>query len=202
MTILKRVFDIVSSLFALLALSPVMFIIGVLLKFSEPSEPIFFTQNRVGRNEEIFKIFKFRTMRSAGIAGTSTMVTAANDFRITPIGRFLRNSKIDEIPQFLNVILGEMSVVGPRPEVPKYTKLLDVETRSIVYSVKPGITDPTSIEMIREEEILAKSGEPEKFYIEKILPMKNRKYIEYVKNQSLSGDLRIIVKTLYGILSR
>lgn len=194
----KRIFDLSLVIPGLLILFPFLILIAVLIKL-DSSGPVFFRQIRVGRGGKLFSIYKFRTMVvDADRLGTS--ITVGQDKRITRIGRFLRDYKIDELPQLLNVLAGEMSLVGPRPEVPEYVEHYPDEVRKLVLSVRPGITDSASIEFRRENEILGKAEDPVSAYIHEILPIKLQYYQEYVNNRSLILDLRLILKTIIMII--
>ena len=162
------------------------------------SWPIFFIQERVGLNGSLFKLYKFRTMVISG-SSTSGSFEAGVSSRITPIGKLLRKTKLDEIPQLINVLKGDMSIVGPRPEVKQWTEIYPKKWK-IVHSVKPGISDNASIEFRNEEEILARSDDPLKTYRDVILPRKLELYIDYVNNRSLCGDLKIIYKTIKVVI--
>lgn len=194
----KRIFDIVSSSLGLIILLPVFVIISIAIKMDSEGE-VFFRQIRVGRNGKPFKIYKFRTMMIFA-EKFGKQITVGADKRITDIGKTLRKYKMDELPQLINVVLGDMSLVGPRPEVPKYVAEYSKEAAKIVLSVRPGITDQASIEYKSENDLLAKSSNPEKTYIEEILPIKINYYIDYVQTRSFFGDVRIIFKTLFAIL--
>ena len=194
---LKRFFDIFISLFGLIFLFPLLILIGILIKF-DSSGPILFTQKRVGFRGSIFTIYKFRTMYHHSYSFLN--LTVGNDNRITKIGFYLRKYKIDELPQLFNVLIGDMSFVGPRPEVEKYIEYYPVEIKEKVLSVKPGITDMASIEMIDESNILKRYENPEEAYIEKLLPKKQKFYIEYINNKSFFKDINIILKTLKKII--
>ncbi|MBW1716340.1 MAG: sugar transferase [Deltaproteobacteria bacterium] len=196
---LKRLFDIMLSLFGLILLSPVLIFLGLLIK-GEDGGPIFYRGVRVGRYGKPFKIFKFRTMvvNAEDIGGPST---ADDDARITRIGKFIRKCKLDEIPQSINVFKGEMSLVGPRPEVQHYVDMFTEEQKAIL-SVRPGITDWASLWNPNEGKILAESVDPEKTYMEKIRPTKLKLQLKYVREHSFLIDLRIIVKTVLAVISR
>lgn len=196
---MKRLFDIVVSSAGLLLLAPFLLVISFLIKI-EDGGSVFYRGTRVGRFSRPFKIFKFRTMvaNAEQIGGTST---PEDDPRITRIGRFLRRYKLDEMPQLINVLIGDMSIVGPRPQVPWATELYKGEEK-LLLSVRPGITDYASIKFKNEAEILKGSGNPDRTYLEKIAPEKIRLGIEYVKNHSLCVDLKIIWMTLIAILKR
>jgi len=190
---LKRSLDIVLSAVALLVFSPVFVVVAIAIKCGSPG-PVFFRQVRVGRFGKSFKIFKFRTMvaNADRIGGPSTK---ADDPRITPVGRWIRRLNLDELPQFINVFKGEMSIVGPRPEVPQYVALFTEEEREM-FSVRPGITDWATLWIRDEGKILAGSEDPEKAYMEKIWPEKHRLALEYVKRQSFLVDVQIMLQTL------
>ncbi|MEZ8086780.1 sugar transferase [Vibrio sp. 1S139] len=196
---LKRTFDLISSVVGLVVLSPLFIIVAIWIKL-ESSGPIFFRQERVGRNGEIFRIHKFRTMRSD--SENEGRLTIGKDNRITTSGRFLRKSKIDELPQLIDVVFGDMSLVGPRPEVQEFIDEYPSDIKKIILSVRPGITDRASIEMVDENEILGKYNDPRKAYIEKILPIKQEFYVEYVHNQTFWGDVNLIIQTFKKIVTR
>ena len=196
---IKRVFDIFSAAIGLFFLAPLFAAISIWIKMDSPGS-IFFRQTRVGLNEEFFSIHKFRTMYS-DTEGHGKL-TIGNDSRITRAGYFLRKYKLDELPQLIDVLQGSMSIVGPRPEVPEYIQYYPDEIKKRVLSVRPGITDNASIEMIDENILLAKYTNPKKAYIEEILPIKQRFYLEYVDNRSLYGDFLIIIRTILKIIIR
>lgn len=193
---LKRIFDIVSSLFGLIVLSPFMLIIAILIKLDSKG-PIFFKQVRVTKNGREFKIFKYRTMKIG--SDKYSQITVGKDSRITKVGDFLRKYKLDEIPQLINVLIGDMSLVGPRPEVPKYVALYTEEQREIL-KVRAGITDYASIEFSNENDILANETDPEKAYIEKIMPRKIELNKKYLSEISVMTDIKIILLTIKKIL--
>ena len=193
---LKRIFDIVSSLFGLILLSPFMIIIAILIKLDSKG-PIFFKQVRVTKNGREFKIFKYRTMRVG--SDKFSQITVGKDSRITKVGDFLRKYKLDEIPQLINVLIGDMSLVGPRPEVPKYVALYTEEQKEIL-KVRAGITDYASIEFSNENDILANEADPEKAYIEKIMPRKIELNKKYLSEISVITDIKIILLTIKKIL--
>ena len=193
---LKRIFDTILSLFGLIILLPFMLIIAIFIKLDSKG-PIFFKQVRVTKNGREFKIFKYRTMRVG--SDKFSQITVGRDSRITKVGDFLRKYKLDEIPQLINVLIGDMSLVGPRPEVPKYVALYTEEQREIL-KVRAGITDYASIEFSNENDILANETDPEKAYIEKIMPRKiglNKKYLSEI---SVMTDIKIILLTIKKIL--
>ena len=193
---LKRIFDIISSLFGLILLLPFMIIIAILIKLDSKG-PIFFKQVRVTKNGREFKIFKYRTMRVG--SDKYSQITVGKDSRITKVGDFLRKYKLDEIPQLINVLIGDMSLVGPRPEVPKYVALYTEEQREIL-KVRAGITDYASIEFSNENDILANEADPEKAYIEKIMPRKIELNKKYLSEISIMTDIKIILLTIKKIL--
>ena len=196
---LKRLFDIVCSVIGLVLLSPLFLIIAILIK-KEDGGPVFYRGVRIGRYGKPFKIFKFRTMvvNADKIGGPST---ADDDPRITKIGKLLRKYKLDELPQLINVLKGEMSIVGPRPEVAYYVNMYTDEEKAIL-NVKPGITDWASIWDSDEGAILAGSEDPEKAYMEKIRPTKIKLQLKYVKERSFLVDLKIIFMTLWVIITK
>ena len=193
---LKRIFDTTLSLLGLIILLPFMLIIAILIKLDSKG-PVFFKQIRVTKNGREFKIFKYRTMRVG--SDKYSQITVGKDNRITKIGTFLRKYKLDEIPQLINVLIGDMSLVGPRPEVPKYVALYTDKQREIL-KVRAGITDYASIEFSDENDLLASEEDPEKAYIEKVMPKKidlNKKYISEI---SILTDIKIILLTIKKIL--
>jgi lipopolysaccharide/colanic/teichoic acid biosynthesis glycosyltransferase len=193
---MKRIFDIIFSAIALLITFPLILICIVIIKLEEPNSPVFYKQKRGGKNKQFFNIYKFRTMSTnAEITGS---LTIGNDLRITKSGKWLRKFKIDELPQFFNVLIGDMSVVGPRPEVEKYINLYN-EKQLEVLKIKPGITDYASIIYFEENKLLGKSNNPEKIYIEEIMPHKLDLNLQYIKEKSLLIDLKIIIKTLLKV---
>jgi lipopolysaccharide/colanic/teichoic acid biosynthesis glycosyltransferase len=196
--VIKRLLDIVASFIGLLLLSPVLLIIALLIKRDSPG-PVFFRQERIGQYGKSFHIHKFRTMTVAQ-PSTAMQITVGQDARITRIGAFLRHYKIDELPQLIDVLKGSMSLVGPRPEVPKYVALYPEAVKSIVLSVRPGITDLASIEYRSESELLGKSSNPEQTYIEEVMPAKLAYCVQYVEQQSIWLDIQIIARTFIAIL--
>ena len=193
---LKRIFDITLSLLGLILLLPFMLIIAILIKIDSKGS-VFFKQVRVTKNGREFKIFKYRTMRVG--SDKYSQITVGKDNRITKIGLFLRKYKLDEIPQLINVFIGDMSLVGPRPEVPKYVALYTEEQREIL-KVRAGITDYASIEFSNENDILADEADPEKAYIEKIMPRKIELNKKYLSEISVITDIKIILLTIKKIL--
>ena len=193
---LKRIFDIILSLFGLIILFPFMLMIAILIKLDSKG-PVFFKQVRVTKNGREFKIFKYRTMKVG--SDKYSQITVGKDDRITKIGMFLRTYKLDEIPQLINVLLGDMSLVGPRPEVPKYVALYTDEQKEIL-KVRAGITDYASIEFSDENDLLALEKDPEKAYIEKIMPKKIELNKKYLSEISILTDIKIILLTIKKIL--
>lgn len=193
---MKRLFDILSSFFFLVILSPVFIFIAIWILLDSRGG-VFFGQVRVGRNNNDFKMFKFRTMRP-GSDAKGLLTVGDRDPRVTNAGHWLRKTKLDELPQLTNILLGDMSVVGPRPEVRKYVDLYSAKQMKVL-DVRPGLTDYASLEYINESEILGKSPDPDKTYIETIMPAKLELNLLYIKEQSFGGDLNIIFKTIAKI---
>ena len=194
---MKRIFDFVVAGAGFLVLSPVLVVIALAVAVSSPG-PVLFRQQRVGLHGRPFEILKFRTMANAP-EGTGPLVTAAGDRRITPVGRVLRAAKLDELPQLWNVVRGDMSLVGPRPEVAKYVALYPPGVAEKVLSVRPGITDEASIRYRDEAGILALAEDPERAYVEEVLPRKLEIYLRYAERHSLAGDLGILFRTLASL---
>ncbi|MBH8571667.1 sugar transferase [Nostocaceae cyanobacterium CENA369] len=194
----KRVFDLFFSLLGVVILLPLLIAIAIWIKIDSPGT-IFFRQVRIGRFGREFKIYKFRTMIQ-GAEKIGKQITIANDRRVTSSGRFLRKYKLDELPQLFNVIKGEMSLVGPRPEVPKYVALYTSEQRRVL-EVLPGITDLASMKFHNESELLEDMNNSENFYIHEIMPRKLELNMEYITRFSLVFDLVIILKTLKRVLA-
>lgn len=197
--ITKRTFDILACITAMVILSPLWLCIGLMVACGSKGGALY-RQTRIGRDGKEFKLLKFRTMRQDAdkIGG---LITVGDDQRVTRIGKFLRKYKLDELPQFLNIIKGDMSIVGPRPEVPKYVVLYNEQQRRVL-SVRPGLTDYASIDYISESELLAQSADPDRTYIEEIMPAKLELNLKYIENQSITEDLRLIFKTLFSILKK
>lgn len=196
---MKRALDVLLALTALLVLGPLMAALALAVRLDSPG-PALFRQERVGLHGRRFRIRKFRTMHTHGPAGP--LVTASGDARVTRLGRWLRARKLDELPQLLDVLQGRMSLVGPRPEVPRFMELYPQEARSLILSVRPGITDPASIAFRDEEALLAAAPDAEHAYIHTIMPIKQRLYLEYVRQRSLRGDLAILLRTARVLLTR
>jgi lipopolysaccharide/colanic/teichoic acid biosynthesis glycosyltransferase len=194
---IKRLFDIIFSISGLIIAFPLLFVIAILIKISAPGS-VFFRGERIGKNGRNFRIYKFRSM-VVGAEEKGGPSTAADDPRLTKIGKFLKKFQLDELPQLINVLKGEMSLVGPRPEVPLYVDMMTEEERRVILSLRPGMTDFASLWNFREGEVLKGSADPEKTYQEKIRPEKIRLQIEYVKSRSFVLDLKIILKTILKI---
>lgn len=195
---IKRLFDILFSLLGIIVLSPILVIVALAIKKSSPG-PVFFKGERIGKNRVPFRMFKFRTMvvDADKLGGPST---ASDDPRLTRIGLFLKKYQLDELPQLFNVFLGQMSLVGPRPEVKVYVDMMTEEERKTILSVRPGMTDWASLWDFHEGEILKGSADPEQAYMEKIRPQKLKLQIKYVKERSFIVDLKIIFETVFKVL--
>jgi len=194
---IKRIFDIFFSLIVLTVLSPVLLFVIIFI-LSESNGGAFFHQIRVGKDGKEFRLHKFRTMKPAS-ENSGQLTVGMRDSRITKVGYYLRKSKLDEMPQLWNILVGEMSVVGPRPEVSKYVAMYSEQQRQVL-CVKPGLTDYASIKYVKENEILEKSSNPEQTYIEEIMPEKLALNIQYVQEKSMLVDLKIIVNTALAII--
>ena len=190
---MKRVFDIVASGFGLVVLSPLFLTIAIWIRLDSEG-PVFYRQVRVGRNNKDFRILKFRSMKEGSDNG-SLVTVGGRDQRITRFGYFLRRFKLDELPQLINVFVGDMSLVGPRPEVRHYVDFWTLEQMHVL-DVRPGITDPASIKFRNENDLLDKADDPEEYYINVIMQEKIRLYLEYVVNHSLWYDIRLIFRTI------
>ena len=195
---LKRLFDLFFIIIGLILLSPVFLLIALAIKWDSQGS-ILFKQIRVGQYGKLFHVLKFRTMMMDAEA-KGAKITTEGDSRITKVGRFLREYKLDELPQLINVLKGEMSLVGPRPEVPEYVEFYPNEVKEIILSVPPGITDRASIEFRDENKILANSTDPVKDYKEKVLPIKLKYYKAYVQERSFWLDFSLIIGTFYAIV--
>lgn len=196
----KRLFDWLASTFGLLALAPVLLLLAVWIKLDSPG-PVFFRQERVGRGGKLFRIHKFRTM-VPDAERRGLQITVGADARVTRAGQWLRKYKLDELPQLLDVWLGHMSLVGPRPEVPRYVACYPADVRDVVLSVRPGITDRASIEFKDENEILGRAGDAHLAYVDEVLPIKLNYYVEYVNSRSMIGDMKLIFKTFMALVVR
>jgi len=194
---MKRIFDVVVSASALLLAAPFLLAIGACIR-GEDGGPALFRQQRIGRNGRTFRILKFRTMR-VGAGGPA--ITAAGDSRVTRVGARLRRWKLDELPQLWNVLRGDMSLVGPRPEVPEYVALYPEDARALL-TVRPGITGPAQLLGLDEEEELSGVSDPERFYREVVLPRKLEIDLRYARDASLTADLRVLLQTLRQVVFR
>jgi lipopolysaccharide/colanic/teichoic acid biosynthesis glycosyltransferase len=195
---MKRTLDFVISGLAILVLSPLLIVVAAAVKAASPG-PIFFRQERIGRDFHPFKIYKFRSMiKEAPTKGTA--ITFGDDPRITRLGRLLRKTKVDELPQLINVLKGDMSLVGPRPEIPKYVEMFRADYE-IILQVRPGITDLASIIYRDEAALLGQAQDPEEEYVKRILPEKIRLAKEYVDNASILLDFKIIIQTVLKLLA-
>ena len=196
---LKRAFDLLLSAFGLLLISPLLLVCGAWVLLDSRG-PVFYSQDRVGRKGAIFKLIKFRSMKS-GSDRSGLLTVGGRDARITRSGYYLRKYKLDELPQLFNVLMGDMSLVGPRPEVPKYVALYTPQQLEVL-SLKPGITDWASLKYFDENELLGNAENPGQVYIEEIMPAKLSINLEYIKKRSLLGDCEIILLTLLRIVKR
>lgn len=197
--ILKRVLDVTLASVGLVVSAPLLGLAALALKL-ESRGPVLFGHPRVGRGARPFLVWKLRTMTHARPSGDAEL-TVAGDARVTAVGRILRRTKLDEVPQLWNVLRGEMSLVGPRPEVPRYVALFPSEYEQLL-AVPPGITDPASIAYRHEESLLAASSDPERDYLERILPDKLRLSREFLASPSLAADLRVLARTLWCLIVR
>lgn len=193
----KRAMDLALTLAALPLVLPVLAAVALWVRLDSPG-PALFRQERVGRGGVPFRIHKFRTMHVHD--GSGPLITARGDTRITRAGRWLRATKLDELPQLIDVLKGDMSLVGPRPEVPRYMALYAEDVRRQILSVRPGITDRAAIEFRDEAALLAEATDPEQVYVQRIMPVKQRYYLDYVAHRTLAGDLRILFDTLRALL--
>lgn len=195
---MKRLFDIVASTLGLIVLSPLFLVLAVWIKVDSKG-PVFYRQTRVGWHNKDFRIFKFRSMRVGSDRG-SLVTIGGRDPRITKSGYYIRKYKLDEFPQLINVLIGDMSLVGPRPEVRHYVDYWTPKQMRVL-DVRPGITDPASIKFRNENELMAQADDPEQYYINVIMQEKLRLYLEYVDNQSFLYDLRLIFATLRVVIT-
>lgn len=193
---MKRLFDILSSFTVLLLLSPLFLLLALAIVFDSKGG-VFYKQERIGKGGRPFMLYKFRSMRTG--SDKNGLITVGNDNRTTKVGRFIRQYKLDELPQLINILKNEMSVVGPRPEVEKYVKLYTKEQLKVL-AVKPGLTDLASLAYINENEILGQSAHPEKTYVNEIMPVKLKLNLEYIEKQSFWFDLKVILMTLKKIV--
>lgn len=190
---MKFFFDRIFSLFGLLVLAPVLFVVAVLIKIRMPGGPAIFRQRRVGRNGKLFTMYKFRSMT---VSHLGSSVSVAGESRITPLGAKLRKYKLDELPELWNVLKGDMSFVGPRPDVPGYADRLQGEDR-LILKLRPGITGPASLKYADEEELLAQVADPRRYNDEVIFPDKVRINLDYYYNRTFCGDIRLIFQTIF-----
>ena len=194
--IVKRGFDLIASGLALLLLSPLILTSAIAVRLTSTG-PVFFKQTRVGKSRREFRLIKFRTMRmNAETSGPS--VTARGDTRITPVGRFLRRTKLDELPELWNVLIGDLSLVGPRPEVPRYAATYLPEWERI-FSIRPGITDPATLQFRDEEAVLEAAQDSEAAYVNVVIPMKVKLALDYVDNWTIRLDLKLLILTVWAI---
>ena len=192
---MKRLFDITASFFGILILSPLLIFIGLWVGLSSKGG-VFYKQIRVGKNNKDFKLYKFRSMR-VNSDKQGLLTVGSKDSRITKAGYFIRKYKIDELPQLINVLKGDMSFVGPRPEVRRYVDLYSKEQMKVL-SVRPGITDPASIKYRNENDILSSESNPEEYYIQHIMPDKLKINIDYINTRTFIKDIKIIFQTIFG----
>lgn len=191
---LKSIFDRVISLCGLILLSPFLFVVSILVYIKMPGGPVIFRQKRVGRYGKLFTMYKFRSMT---VCHSGSSISVKGEDRITPLGAILRKYKLDELPELWNVLIGDMSFVGPRPDVPGYADKLEGESRRILL-LKPGITGPASLKYRNEEELLAEQDDPKKYNDEVLFPDKVRINIQYLDNWSFCNDIKIIIYTVLG----
>ena len=191
---LKSLFDRIASLFGLIFLFPILLVVGILIRVKMPGGPIIFKQKRVGQYGKLFTMYKFRSMT---VSHSGRSVSVKGESRITPLGIQLRKYKLDELPELWNVLIGDMSFVGPRPDVPGYADKLEGDARRILL-LKPGITGPASLKYRNEEELLAEQEDPQKYNDEVLFPDKVRINIEYLNNRSFWHDIKIIIYTVFG----
>ena len=191
----KRIFDIISATLVLIFCSPLFIVVSIWIAIDSRGG-VFYKQIRVGKNQKEFGLLKFRSMRPN--ADKSGQLTVGNDNRVTKVGRFIRRYKLDELPQLINIIKGEMSVVGPRTEVPKYVRMYSPEQLKVL-SVLPGLTDYASLEYLDEQKILGEADDPEKKYIEEVMPAKLQLNLNYIADRNLIVDFKLIFKTIFKI---
>lgn len=190
---MKFLFDRLMALFGLLFLWPVLLVVSILIKVKMPGGPVFFTQQRVGRNGKLFKMYKFRSMT---VSHSGSSISVAGESRITPLGAVLRKYKLDELPELWNVLIGDMSFVGPRPDVPGYADKLEGEDR-LILKLRPGITGPASLKYANEEDILAQVENPIKYNDEVIFPDKVKINLDYYYHHTFIGDIKLIFQTVF-----
>lgn len=197
---MKRLFDIVASLIGLIVFAPVMLIIAIVVKMTSPG-PVLFSQKRLTKGMKEFDIYKFRSMVSNEFREKNTVQIKGSSNEITPIGKFMRKTKLDELPQFWNILKGDMSFIGPRPELLRRLKYYNSKQKEI-FSVRSGISSPASIVFSDEEYLMNQVEDPEKFYIEQIMPYKIELNLYYIENQSFFYDIWLIIATLLKIINR
>lgn len=190
---MKFLFDRIMALIGLMFLWPVLLIVAILIKIKMPGGPVFFTQQRVGRNGKLFKMYKFRSMT---VSHSGSSISVAGESRITPFGAVLRKYKLDELPELWNVLIGDMSFVGPRPDVPGYADKLEGEDR-LILKLRPGITGPASLKYANEEDILAQVEDPIKYNDEIIFPDKVKINLDYYYHHTFIGDIKLIFQTVF-----
>jgi lipopolysaccharide/colanic/teichoic acid biosynthesis glycosyltransferase len=196
----KRGFDLTVATLGVVVLAPLAAVIALAIRLESPG-PVFFRQERVGRGGRLFRIHKFRTMVSDAASRGPTL-TVGEDARITRVGTFLRRAKLDELPQLLDVIVGEMSLVGPRPELPRYVSHYPAALRDLVLKVRPGITDPASLAFADENQLLARAADPEREYLEVVMPCKLQAAADYARRATLATDIKVILRTLCLVARR
>ena len=194
---MKRAIDVALAGAGLVLVSPVLAVSWAAIRLEGPG-PAIFRQTRVGLHGRTFEILKLRTMRQD--IDRSLGITPSGDPRVTRVGTVLRATKLDELPQLVNVVKGEMSLVGPRPELPKYVDAWDPEARDVILSVRPGITDPASVAFAREASVLAEVSDPEQYYLDVVLVEKQSMYVDYVRTRSFRGDLHVMLRTLRALV--
>ncbi len=197
---MKRLFDIVVALIGIIVFMPLMIVIGAVIKLTSHG-PVLFSQKRLTKGTKEFSIYKFRSMRSNEEREKNTVQIKGSSNEITSVGKFLRKTKLDELPQFFNILMGDMSFIGPRPELPRRLKYYD-ERQKGIFTVRSGISSPASIVFSDEEYLMNQVKDPEKFYIEQIMPYKIELNLYYIKNYSFAGDIWLIVATLLKIVNR
>ncbi|MGL5149155.1 MAG: sugar transferase [Clostridium sp.] len=197
---MKRLFDIVASLVGLIVFLPLMIVVGIIVKMTSPG-PILFSQKRLTKGMKEFSIYKFRSMTSNEVREKNTVQIKGSSSEITPIGKFMRKTKIDELPQFWNILKGDMSFIGPRPELPRRLKYYD-ERQKGIFALRSGISSPASIVFSDEEYLMNQVQDPEKFYIDEIMPYKIELNLYYIKHQSFFYDIWLIIATLLKIVNK
>lgn len=196
---MKRLFDLLASGIGLILVGPLFLILAIWIKLDSKG-PVFYRQVRVGKDNKDFRIYKFRSMRVGSDKG-SLITVGGHDPRITRSGYFIRKFKLDELPQLINVFIGDMSLVGPRPEVRRYVDYWTPEQMHVL-DVRPGITDPASIRYRNENELLEQAEDPDKYYIEVIMQDKIKLYLDYVQHHTFWGDIKLIFQTFWTIVSK